>query len=165
MSINEILEKLYSSFQVYYNIKQENIDPPFAAMAEFHTHDEQYFLVKRAVISEAESCEYVYFAVEECLDSEKLLCLDEAAWSSGMKKVKPHKNHRNTDITLIIVAKEITEDAFTKASKLRHYQSYHLGFQGWSNYRLVAIEQSSGRAAYNRMGKSLKKLVGNILND
>lgn len=162
MSKEEILEKLFSSFQVYYNIKREDVESPFVAEAEFHTHDEQFFLVKSAVISEAESKEYVYFAAEECLDEENLIRLDETAWERGIAHVKPHGNHRNTDVTLIIVADKITPEAFEKLPKLRHYQSYRFGFQGWSNYRLVAIEQSSGRAAYNRMGKSLKKLVCNI---
>ena len=162
MSKEDILEKLFSSFQVYYNIKREDVELPFVAEAEFHTHDEQFFLVKSAVISEAESREYVYFAAEECLDEESLIRLDEAAWERGISHVKPHGNHRNTDVTLIIVADKITAEAFEKIPKLRHYQSYRFGFQGWSNYRLVAIEQSSGRAAYNRMGKSLKKLVCNI---
>ncbi|MBD5547478.1 MAG: hypothetical protein HDQ97_08775 [Lachnospiraceae bacterium] len=163
MNINEILEKLFSSFQVYYDVKREDVEPPFVAEAVFHTHDEQFFLVKSAVISEAESREYVYFAAEECLDLETLLQLDQAAWTRGTEKVNPHGSHRNTDVALIIVAEQITEEAFARIRKLRHYQSYHLGFHGWSNYRLVAIEQSSGRAAYNRLGRSFKKLVCNIL--
>lgn len=163
MSKDEILEKLFRSFQVYYDVKREDVAPPFAAEAEFHTHDEQFFLVRSAVLSEAESREYIYFAKEECLDLETLIRLDQAAWERGTGKVRPHKSHRNTDVALIIVAGQITEEAFRRIPKLRHYQSYHFGFQGWSNYRLVAIEQSSGRAAYNRLGRSLKKLVRNII--
>lgn len=163
MNNNEILEKLFCSFQVYYDVRQEGIAPPFVAEAVFQTHDEQFFLVKSAVISEAESREYVYFASVECLDLETLLELDKSAWTRGMEKVRPHGSHRNTDVALIIVAEKITEDAFAQVSKLRHYQSYRLGFHGWSNYRLVAIEQSSKRAAYNRLGKSFKKLVCNIV--
>ncbi|MDE7251146.1 MAG: hypothetical protein K2N82_14970, partial [Lachnospiraceae bacterium] len=72
-------------------------------------------------------------------------------------------SHRNTDVALIILADKITEEAFLQIPKLRHYQSYRLGFQGWSNYRLVAIELSTGRAAYNRLGRSFKKLVRNII--
>ena len=163
MNRNEILEKLYDSFRVYYNIKHEDVEPPFIAEAEFHTHDEQFFLVKSAVISEAESREYVYFSSEECLTLDILLQLDQAAWKAGTDKVRPHGSHRNTDVALIIVAERITEEAFAKIPKLRHYQSYHLGFQGWSNYRLVAIELSTGKAAYNRLGRSFKKLVCNII--
>lgn len=162
MSVNEILEKLFNSFQVYYNVRQEDVDPPFVAEARFHTHDEQFFLVKSAVLSEAESQEYVYFATEETLDLDKLLYLDQEAWQRGTSNVKPHASHRNTDVALIIVADRITEDAFMRISKIRHYQSYRLGFWGWSNYRLAAIELSTKRAAYNRLGKSFKKLVSNI---
>lgn len=163
MNKDEILEKLLSSFQIYYDVKRDNIDPPFVAEAQFHTHDEQFFLVKSAVISEAESKEYVYFASEENLDLEKLLQMDQEAWSRGTANVKPHASHRNTDVALIILADKITEEAFLQIPKLRHYQSYRLGFQGWSNYRLVAIELSTGRAAYNRLGRSFKKLVRNII--
>lgn len=163
MTVNEILDKLLRSFQVYYNINREDVAPPFAAEAEFHTHDEQFFLVKSAVLSEAESREYIYFAAEKYLDEALLLRLDEAAWGSGMERVRPHQNHRNTDISLFIVAEKISEEAVRRIPKLRHYQSYHLGLQGWSHYRLVAIEQSSGRAVYNRLGRSYKKLIRNII--
>lgn len=163
MTVNEIIDKLLRSFQVYYNVKKEDVEPPFVAEAEFHTHDEQFFLVKSAVLAEAESREYIYFAAEKFLDDTLLLRLDKAAWESGMKRVKPHKDHRNTDVSLFIVAEKISEEAFGKIPKLRHYQSYHLGLQGWSHYRLVAIEQSSGRAVYNRFGRSYKKLIRNII--
>ncbi len=163
MTVNEIIDKLLRSFQVYYNVKKEDVEPPFVAEAEFHTHDEQFFLVKSAVLAEAESREYIYFAAEKFLDETLLLRLDKAAWESGMKRVKPHKDHRNTDVSLFIVAEKISEEAFGKIPKLRHYQSYHLGLQGWSHYRLVAIEQSSGRAVYNRFGRSYKKLIRNII--
>lgn len=163
MTVNEILDKLLRSFQVYYNVKRQDVTPPFVAEAEFHTHEEQFFLVKSAVLSEAESREYIYFAMQEYLDESSLLQLDKAAWASGMERVNPHKDHRNTDVSLFIVAEKISEEAWKMIPKLRHYQSYHLGLQGWSHYRLVAIEQSSGRAAYNRLGRSYKKLIRNII--
>lgn len=163
MTVNEILDKLLRSFQAYYNVRREDVAPPFVAEAEFHTHDEQFFLVKSAVLAEAESREYIYFATQEYLDEESLMRLDETAWASGMEKVRPHKDHRNTDVVLFIIAEKISEEAFRKIPKLRHYQSYHLGLQGWSHYRLVAIEQSSGRAVYNRLGRSYKKLIRNII--
>lgn len=163
MNRNEVLEKLYSSFQIYYDVNRENIAPPFVAEAQFHTHDEQFFLIKSAVISETESREYVYFASLDTLDQETLLYLDQEAWKRGTANVKPHSSHRNTDTALIILADKITEEAFLQIPKLRHYQSYRFGFQGWSNYRLVAIELSTGRARYNRLGRSFKKLVRNII--
>lgn len=163
MTVNEMMDKLLRSFQVYYNVKREDVAPPFMAEAEFHTHDEQFFLVRSAVLAEAESREYIYFAIQAYLDEEALENLDQVAWTRGLERVKPHKDHRNTDITLFIVAEKISEEAFRKIPKLCHYKSYHFGLQGWSHYRLVAIEQSSGRAVYNRFGRSYKKLIRNII--
>ena len=48
MTKSEALEKVLLSFKRYYNIKQEDVTEPFAAEAEFRTHDEHYFLVKSA---------------------------------------------------------------------------------------------------------------------
>lgn len=164
MNATETLEKLLRSFRVYYNVKEEEVTPPFTAEAEFHSHDEQFFLLKSARISESESREYVFFAVEEELDEEKLLALDKTAWETGLSRVRPHAEHKNTDVTLFILAERITDEAFQKVKKIRHYKSYQFSLQGWSHYRLVAVELSSGRAAYNRQGQSLKELVRNILN-
>ena len=66
-------------------------------------------------------------------------------------------------ITLIILADRITEGAMKEVSKIKRYKNYRLTLEGWSHYRLVALELSSGRAAYNRQGQSLKKLVSNII--
>lgn len=163
MSTTEVLEKLLRSFDVYYNVKREEIEAPFSAEAEFSLHDEQYFLVRSARLSEADSKEYVFFAEAARLDVKTLQALDETAWTRGLSRIKPHANHRNSDISLIILADQIEEEVFSVIRKLRHYKSYRLGFQGWSNYRLIAVELSSRRMAHNRQGQSLKKLVSNII--
>ena len=162
MTLQETLEMILPAFQRYYDIVREDVPAPFAAMAEFHSHDEQYFLVKSARLSESDSHEYIYFATVDQLDEAKLQELDAQAWELGFAKVKPHPDHRNTDITLFIIADQITEGAISQIPKIKRYKSYKFGLQGWTHYRLVAFEHTSGRAAYNRQGESLKKLVRNI---
>lgn len=163
MNLADALEKLLHSFEAYYNIKREEVVHPFAAEAVFHTHDEQYFLVRSARIAESISNEYVYFATEETLDVERLQLLDETAWNHGLSQIKPNPGHRNSDVTLIILAEKIQPEAFNMIRKIKHYKSYRHSFWGWSNYRLIALELNTGRLTYNRQGQSLKKLVSNIL--
>ena len=162
MTLQETLDKILPSFQRYYDIVREGVPAPFAAAAEFHSHDEQYFLVKSARLSESDSHEYIYFATVEQLDEAALQDLDAKAWEIGFSRVKPHPDHRNTDITLFIIADHITEGVFSMIPKIKRYKSYKFGLQGWTHYRLVAFEHSTRRAAYNRQGQSLKKLVRNI---
>ncbi len=163
MNLTDALEKLLCSFKRYYNIKRnDETEPPFVAEAEFVSHNEQYFLIKKAKVAEINSNEYVFFYTTENLDIETLKSLDECAWIRGTARIKPDSNHRNSDVTLIILAEHIEQQAFKEVHKMKHYQSYRFGLHGWSNYRLVALELSSGKLAYNRQGQNLKKLVSNI---
>ena len=159
-----VLEKTIDAFRRYYNITREDVTPPFVAEAVFHTNQEQFFLVHSAKLSSAESNEYIFFASEEHVGLSDLHRLDELAWSTGVARANPGPNHRNTDVALIIVSDVIDREAMAEVKKIRHSQSYKFTLHGFSNYRLVAIETSSGTFACNRLGENLKKLVGNILS-
>ena len=159
MTAQEMLDKLLRAYAVYYNVETRHPVAPFAAEATFHSHETQYFLVRSARIAEAESNEYVYFALEESLTVPRLKSLDAAAWNAGRAKVSPHRDHRNSDVTLLVLASRVESDAFALVPKLKHYQSYRFGFQGWSHYRLAVVETESGRMACNRQGKTLQKFL------
>ena len=162
MTSKEALQTLLKSYICYYNVKEEGVEEPFVAEAEFFAQDVQYFLVKSAKLGEADSHEYIYFAAEEHLTLERARMLDETAWSRGMSRVEPKPNHRNSDVHLVILAEKIDDDAAQFLKKLRRYESYHHTFWGWSHYRVIALETSTGRLTCNRMGQILTKLFRNI---
>lgn len=159
LTSDEVLQRLLRSYQVYYNVKTEAVEPPFAAEAVFGSHNEQYFLIKRAKVADIDTNETVYFATEESLSKERLLELDSIAWERGVADVQPSSHHQSTDVSLIILADHVAEDAYAQVKKCKHYQSYLWGLHGWSNYRLIVVELSSGRIVHNRHGQILKKLV------
>ncbi len=165
MSTDDTLNALLPLFRNYYNINTEAVMEPFVAEAVFESHNEQYYLVKAAKVADVDMNEYVYFAKCDRLTSDDLRMYDETAWERGSSKAKPGYNHRSTDVTLVIIAGSIDEDTKKMVRKMRHYKSYKWGFNGWSNYRLVAIGCNEGKAFYNHQGRNLKKLVGNILKD
>lgn len=162
MTVEETLQRLLKSYKRYYNINTESAAEPFAAEAAFHTHDEQYFLVKAARLAEADSHEYVFFATAQDVGLKEAQNLEEIAWSEGLSRVVPHTNHRSSDITLIILSEHISEDAASYIKKIKRYKSYRHTLQGWSNYSVVAMETSTGDFFCNRRGKNLKKLFCNI---
>lgn len=162
MNKSILFEKLLHAYEVYYDVKKEDVQPPFQAEAAFHSHDEQYFLIKSARISETETNEYIYFAETDLLDEAQLTTLANTAWERGISQVKPHKDHQSSDVSLVILADKISDDARTQLPKIKHYKSYFFGLQGWSHFRLIALEVSTGSLIHNRQGQSLKKLLGNI---
>lgn len=162
MTAREALPALLKSFIRYYDIKEEGVQPPFAAEAEFHSHEEQFFLVKQAKLSEAESKEFVFFAVSEHLTLDELKMLDEAAWQTGMSRVFPHDGHRNSDVVLIILADKVDADAAALIKKLKRYESYKRTLHGWSHYRVIVRDMSTGKVTFNRMGRTLKNVLSKI---
>lgn len=159
----EVLDKLLLSYKQYYNITQDESVQPFSALAEFHSHNEQFFLVKAAKVADIDSNEYVYFALQDELSPEVLASLDELAWQRSMAKVVPSSAHRNSDVSLIIIADKISDETRQAIKKIKHYKSYKFSFWGWSNYSLIAFDMSDKNLAFNRRGKDLKKFFINLL--
>ena len=91
-----------------------------------------------------------------------MLRLDQEAWERGISRVKPHANHRNTDISLVVLASSMTEETEKTVRSLKHYKNYRMSLQGFSHYHLIVVDLSSGKKTCNRQGRSLKKLFDKI---
>ena len=161
MTKEEKLESVLKSYMRYYTIIRDDVTEPFDAEAEFISHNEQYILIKSAKIADMDSNEFVFFKTEERLTSGRLSELENIAWETGLSRVIPGPGHRNSDVTLVIIADSIDEDAFKLAKKIKHSKSYKFTFHGWSNFKLIAIDLSTGRLTYNRHGQVLKKIINN----
>lgn len=156
MESTEALQAILRSYRRYYTVREDGAPEPFAAEAEFHAHGEQYFLVRAAKVADIDSNEYVFFAREESVDEQRLLQLAEAAWSAGLARVHAGPEHRNSDITLIVVAGTTDGAARAAARKCARYKSYRLSFWGWSHFRLVLCDLSTGCYS-NRMGADARR--------
>ena len=152
----EMLEGLLTSFGGYYTVKRNGAAVPFAAEAEFHSHTEQYLLVKAAHIADIDSNEFVFFASEEQLTPDSFKKLDERAWAEGLSRVKTGDGHRNSDISLIVLCDRADREVLKSAKRLYRYKSYQWGFKGWSGYRVAVWEAEGGTVTCNRLGKNLK---------
>ncbi len=162
MTPADVLNTLLKSYQRYYNVQAEGIEPPFVAEAVFHSHDEQYFLTKRAKLSESEDHEYVYFATGGDMGLAEVQALVERAWTLGEARVQPHANHRSTNIALVLLVERISEEARRYLRSVRYSRNYRFLLHGWSSFRLIALETTSGALTWNRRGRDLAKLFRNI---
>lgn len=178
LTTKEIFEKFMESYSVYYNvIRNDSLSgngsksgtdaksgaADFDAEAVFDSKGEQYFLIKAAKVAEMNTAEYVYFKRINKLKAEVLTGLDLKAWEAGISHAVPSTKHKNTDAVLIVIADSVDEDARALVKKLKHSKNYKFALHGYSNYRLVVIEASEGKAYFNRQACILMGLVGNIL--
>lgn len=165
MNTKAFLEELIPSYRTYYDVKTEDVEAPFVAEAEFHSHEERFFLSRRAIIDEVENNEKVYFATIDTLTCEDFYKLDEEAWRRGTASVKPSEHHQSSDVSLIIIASSINIDAFKAIKKTKHTLSYKHCLHGYSNYHLIAVDLSSGTIVHNPLGYTMKKIVRSVLRE
>ena len=161
MQASQVLEKLLPAFERYYTVNKDS-EPPFFAQAEFRSHNEQYFLVRSAHIADIDSNEFVYFAATQALTKEELEEFSKKAWAEGLTKVRPYNGHRNSDITLIILADTLAQDKnqlINQIKKTKFYKSYQFSLQGWSNFKLAVVELETQHIYFNRFGKDYKNLL------
>lgn len=162
MTAAESLEKVLQMYGQYYTVKREGAAAPFLAEAESTVTDELLSGFKTVKVGTAVSREIVFFAAEERLTADRAQQYADRAWEEGLSRVKPGPEHRNTDIILVLLTDELTEEAAEVLKKIRRSKNYMLTFHGWSVLRLIAIETPSRATVCNHMGRDLKKLFSNI---
>lgn len=160
---NGCIDRVLKAFERYYDVKKDDIEPPFCAEAVFNSHTEQYFLVKEAKLSEADSNEYVFFGKTQELGKMLLEDLCLTAWKRGLVKAVPRYGHRNSDVSLIILSEKIDQDAIKLAKKINFFKSYKFGLWGFSRFKLIIKELPSGIIAYNRFGSEYRKILKSIV--
>ena len=163
MTAAETLEKLLPSYKQYYDVNSETPLPPFKAEALFVSHVEQYFLVHSAKLSDIDSKEQIYFAVEEKLSFERLKELSAIAWENGLKDVVPYYGHKNSDVTLIVFCDDANEDVMKNCKTIKYSKSYKFTLYGWSNFKLVVANIGTKKLVSNRLGSDSKAFINKFV--
>lgn len=152
------LDMLLGAYTRYFDIQHDVVakDVPFAALAQYHSRSGKYILTKSAKIWSIEMNEYVYFALADHLDANKLDTLYQAARDAGLALIKPHSEHMRSYVSLAIIADSIDEDAKKALRKIRFRKSFRLALHGWMEFRIAAIDLSSGEILSNPAGKDVR---------
>lgn len=163
MTASEALDKLLPGYEAYYDVNRDTPHPPFDAEAVFFSHNEQYYLVKKAKVADIDTTEYVFFAVREVLDKEMLNNLSDIAWQYCLDNTKAETGHKSTDVTLFILTDSLNGVSVSDVKAIKHSMSYMFGIHGYSRFRIAVINASDGNIYTNPMGKIVKKSVTRLL--
>ena len=159
--MQERLNKLLNAYSHKYDIDREvTVDGAyFPATATFFLRDENYLISKKHVLSAVENYDYTYFYIADHLDAETLRQQIELTKRLGMARVKPHREHMSSFISLVILADTIDEEAKKLIKKTRFQKYFRLALHGWMEYHIAAMESSTNRFLSNPAGKGAKKTL------
>ncbi|WP_317855851.1 hypothetical protein [Chakrabartyella piscis] len=166
MNQEEYLEKLLSSYQSYFDIERDvNLENrTLAATAFFHSRSEKYVLSKKAQLWATEMNEYVYFAFADVLTADDFLTLKEDVLQAGLQKIKPHKEHMYSYVSLVVVTDLVSEDAKKAIKKAKFHKTYQFSLHGWMYLRIAVVELSNHSIYANKQGEDMTKLLQEALS-
>ena len=150
----EHLKKVYSA---YYDIEAVDDGTGLQAVCAYHLRDSQYVLVKQAELWAAESHEYLYLWSLERLDLPALEAVFRRVLEDGEPRIRPHSQHMYTYLTAVVLYDRADPDALAQLKKLKKRREYKLSLHGWMEFRIAALEVSTGEVTVNRSGKSMQK--------
>lgn len=160
-SKEDVLSKLLRAHSSYYNVfdEHEHAGRVFPGYAEFHSHGEQYVLIKRAKLWEIDNHDYLFFDLADVLDVEKVGQYIQFMQEHAIKKVNPQPNHMSSNLSLIVIADSVDDDAARLLKKTRFRKNFKLGLEGWTDLRLAVVDLSGRRVVTNGAGKDMKQIL------
>lgn len=157
-----VLERLLAAHGAWFDVSR-NVSVAgraFRALAQFHSFGEQYVLVKRVKLWEAEEHEYMLFDVRDHIDAEAARSYVEFMKNEALELVKPEPNHMSSFRTLVVIANSVSDEACTLFRKTSHRKNFMWGIRGWSDVRLALIDLSKpqgSRVVCNGAAKRIRK--------
>lgn len=157
-----VLERLLAAHGAWFDVSQDVsvAGRAFRALAQFHSFGEQYVLVKRVKLWEAEEHEYMLFDVRDHIDAEAARSYVEFMKNEALELVKPEPNHMSSFRTLVVIVNSASDEACTLFRKTSHRKNFMWGIRGWSDVRLALIDLSKpqgSRVVCNGAAKRIRK--------
>lgn len=162
MTKQDILDRLLEAYSHHYDIDPDgslNGAGHFPATATYFLRDENYLLTKKHVLNAVENYDFIYFYLTEYLDAAMLRQEIELSLAEGMKRVKPHKEHMSSFISLVIIADTIDPEAKKLLKRTSKRKYFRLALHGWMEYHIAAIETSTQSFLSNPAGRDIRKTL------
>lgn len=164
----KVLEGLKKAYAAYFDIEEISDGTALRARCSYHMRDSQYVLVKKAELWAAESHEYLYLWDAGRLDCAGVEEIFRRTVADGEPRVKPHSQHMYTYLTAVALYESADPSALEQLKKLKKRREYKLSLHGWMEFRIAAVDLSTGEITVNRagraLGKDLKRLTDRIIS-
>ena len=167
-TIESATERLLSSFQAYYNIKQleEGEKPkglPLLAICEYYEKSQKYVLSQKAELWSENSEEFLFLFQTDVLTLDLFEKCKDHVWEEGLKLAHIGPGHMFTYITPMFVCNSCDEDARKALKKCRKFKSFRFSFHGWMDLHTAVLEVQNNQMSSNAGGRSVEKVMKKVL--
>ena len=163
-----LLARLSEAYTAYFDVEPVQDGSPLKALCAYHSRGSQYVLIKKAELWAAGTHEYLYLYSLPRLDFTSLVELQARTLEDGMPRIRPHSQHMCTYLSAVVLCDQADPDALAQLQKLKKHRDFKLSLHGWMEFRIAAVDCSTGEFTVNRSGKlilkDLKRLTDRIIS-
>ena len=160
-SPQDCLEKLLNAYSHNYDltmdVEEEGVAYP--AMAHYFLRDEHYLVRRDKQFYATEQHDYTYFYLAGDLGAAQARELLDRTLKAGLARIKPHKEHMCSYVTLVVLAETIDPEARKLLKRARFRKNFRLALHGWMEYHIAAMECSTGSFLSNPAGREARKTL------
>ena len=155
--MENLIAKYYKNFSIRKNI--DLCDKKISLYAEYKGIGARTFITQKDVIDKYEFNEYCIVNVYNSILMEDVIEYTEYLKTLINDLVKPHREHKSSTITGVIVCDTpVDKNTENFIKKFKFTKPYKLYFHGWSDIRLLLVDLSNNLVISNKQGKSVKKV-------
>lgn len=158
-----LLSRLCGAYQAYYDVSPVEDGSTLKALCAYHSRDSRYVLIKKAELWAAENHEYLYLHSLPHLDLAALSQIWDGVLADGMPRIQPHSEHMYTYLSAVVLCDHADPDALADLKKRKKHQDFKLSLHGWMEFRIAAVDLSTGEITTNRSGKELNKSLSGFV--
>ncbi len=153
MSLPEKLKHSLSHMFDFYNDHQIG-DVVFPLYGKYYARSARYFAVKKAELYAYSNFEHLfYYRITGCLSETAFQELAATLQDNVVQIVEPNDEHMSSVLTLIIECDTIEPELAAIIPKYKYKKSFKLGFNGWTELKVIIIAKAEGRAIENKAAK------------
>lgn len=150
--LNHIEKVLSSNFDIKKNVAI--IDRKIDLYGFWTMEFGRSFLTKDKVIDKFECNEHCFVIKKDRLDKEDVEDFISYLKRGAKEVVKPHKDHKTTYITGIMICNDVMDDDIKNMIKrFKYTKNYKLSFYGWSSIKLIVVNLKKEEIYYNSIAK------------
>lgn len=158
---NIYMENLIAKYYKNFNIRKD-IDlcnKKISLFAEYKGVGARTFITQKDVIDKYEFNEYCIVNAYNEVNMEDVVEYAEYLKALINDLVKPHREHKSSTITGVIVCNTSIDKSTEKfIKKFKFIKPYKLYFHGWSDIRLLFVDLNNNLVISNKQGNSVKKI-------
>lgn len=158
-----LLARLSEAYTAYFDVEPVQDGSPLKALCAYHSRGSQYVLIKKAELWAAETHEYLYLYSLPRLDFTSLWSFRPARWRTGCHAPAPIPSICAPICRPWSCVIRPTPDALAQLQKLKKHRDFKLSLHGWMEFRIAAVDLSTGDIATNRSGKDLGKSLSGLV--